>query len=72
MKKRFIVLNLNVKTAIFCFDEMYEPLQQEVVEEILNADIYCLLKAWLIELVRQNIRYQQMFSAVEFNESFVS
>lgn len=51
-----------VKTIVFCFDEMKDPVHPDVCEEILQLNPLSVLKLWLADLRIREKEYIDMFS----------
>jgi hypothetical protein len=51
-----------VKTIVFCFDEMKDPVHPDVCEEILQLNPLSLLKLWLADLRIREKEYCDMFT----------
>ncbi|CAM4436377.1 MAG: hypothetical protein LEGION0398_MBIBDBAK_00551 [Legionellaceae bacterium] len=54
----------DIKTVLFCLEEMKEPLNREVIEEFITLDTRNTLKAWLFDLVNLQHEYHHLFQAV--------
>lgn len=54
-------LKLNVKSIIFCFNEMNQEMNADIIKEFLALNPHTLMSAWLTDLQQQNDRYLQLF-----------
>lgn len=59
---------LQVKTILYCLDEMQEALPSEMVKQLLAHDPYKLLNGWLIELKVQQEKIDTLFNKAEKTE----
>ena len=47
---RAVISKLQMKTLLFCLDEMKKPIPLEVKKQILSIDFDSMLKLWVVEL----------------------
>lgn len=61
-------LQLQVKTFLYCLDQMHQPIDAEAVREFLNLDPTFLLGQWLSEQIILTTRLREMFSDADLRE----
>jgi hypothetical protein len=59
---------LQVKTILYCLEEMRDALPQDMVKRLLANNPYELLRNWLIELQQQQIEIDALFMEKEKKE----
>ncbi|HXH55188.1 MAG TPA: HEAT repeat domain-containing protein, partial [Gammaproteobacteria bacterium] len=59
---------LQVKTILYCLEEMQDALPSEMVNQLLTNNPYELLRGWLIELQQQQQEIDELFNEKEKKE----
>lgn len=57
--------SLQVKTILYCLEEMRDALPQDMVKQLLAYSPYDLLKNWLVELQQQQKQIHALFNETE-------
>ena len=55
-------LELQVKSILFCFDEMLDSLHPEIIDEFLTLDGPTILRQWLLDIQQKNKSLRNLFS----------
>ena len=53
-------LGMQVKTILYCFDQMQEPLDSQFCERLLSLDPYTVIKKWLDDLGEEQKRIENL------------
>ncbi|MBW8308218.1 MAG: hypothetical protein K0M45_01015 [Candidatus Paracaedibacteraceae bacterium] len=56
---------LQVKSVLYCMDQMNDPVHEEVREAFATLDPYQLLSEWLADLSRLETKYEALFTNAE-------
>jgi len=56
---------LQVKTIIYCLEQMQEPMHPEVRDEFLKLDPEWVIETWLRELTTLQIHYDELFDEAD-------
>ncbi|WP_051908367.1 hypothetical protein [Candidatus Odyssella acanthamoebae] len=56
---------LQVKSVLYCLDQMNDPVHEEVREAFATLDPYQLLSEWLADLSRLETKYEALFTNAE-------